>query len=43
VRCFEVPVILEEVFERHSPEYMPVARMGNVDLMGRHAMLQGSR
>jgi 1,2-diacylglycerol 3-beta-galactosyltransferase len=40
---FEVPVILEEVFERHSPEYMPVAPMGNVDLMGHHAMLHGSR
>ena len=40
---FEVPVILEEVLERHSLEYMPVAPMGNVDLMGRRAMLHGSR
>ncbi len=39
---FEVPVILDEVFERHIPQYMPVAPMGNVDLMGRGAMLAGS-
>jgi len=38
---FEVPIILEQVFERHTPEYMPVAPMGNVDLMGRDAMLAG--
>jgi UDP-N-acetylglucosamine:LPS N-acetylglucosamine transferase len=39
---FDVPVILEEVFGRHMPEYMPVSPMGNVDLMGRDAMLAGS-
>jgi UDP-N-acetylglucosamine:LPS N-acetylglucosamine transferase len=39
---FQVPVILEEVFERHMPEYMPVAPMGNVDLIGRGAMFAGS-
>lgn len=38
---FEVPVILDQVFERHVPQYLPAVGMGNVDLMGQDVMLAG--
>jgi hypothetical protein len=38
---FEVPIILDEVFERHVPQYLPAVGMRNADLMGQDAMLAG--